>query len=88
LEAAEFKIRFLVKKILYLNIMSDVFTSNPPILMLEVTDVVTDALIVLNTENILYHQVTEGSGTVVTFIGGDSVHVKEELTTKWLRDNT
>jgi len=68
--------------------MSDVFVSNPPILMLEVTDVVTESLIVLNTENILYHQVTEGSGTIVTFVGGESVHVKEELTARWLRDNT
>jgi hypothetical protein len=69
--------------------MSDVFKSNPPILLLELQEVANDVgPVVINMENVLHHQVIEGEGTFLTFIGGDVLHVKEELTAAWLRDNT
>ena len=67
--------------------MSDVYSTGQPILMLELTDL-SDNSIVVNCENILYHHVMAGSGTNIVMVGGDTVTVKEELTAKWLRDNT
>jgi|LUMU01.1.fsa_nt_gb hypothetical protein len=69
--------------------MSDVFKSNPPILLLELEEVANEVgPVLVNMENVLHHQVVEGEGTFLTFIGGDVLHVKEELTAAWLRDNT
>jgi len=69
--------------------MSDVFKSNPPILLLELEDAVDDAgPVVINMENVLHYKVIKGQGTIISFIGGDVLHVKEELTAAWLRDNT
>ena len=69
--------------------MSDVFKSNPPILLLELEEVVNNVgPVLVNMENVLHHQVIEGEGTFLTFIGGDTLRVKEELTAAWLRDNT
>ena len=55
--------------------------------MLELTDI-SDNLVVVNCENVLYHHVMTGTGTNLVMLGGDTITVKEELTAKWLRDNT
>tara|TARA_R110000751_G_scaffold17424_3_gene53990 strand:+ start:58 stop:261 length:204 start_codon:yes stop_codon:yes gene_type:complete len=67
--------------------MSDVYSTSQPILMLELTDI-SDNLVVVNCENVLYHHVITGTGTNLVMLGGDTITVKEELTAKWLRDNT
>ena len=67
--------------------MSDVYSTSQPILMLELTDI-SDNLVVVNCENVLYHHVVTGTGTNLVMLGGDTITVKEELTAKWLRDNT
>ena len=69
--------------------MSDVFKSNPPILLLELEEVVNNVgPVLVNMENVLHYQVIECQGTIISFIGGDVLRVKEELTAAWLRDNT
>ena len=69
--------------------MSDVFKSNPPILLLELEEADNNVgPVLINMENVLHYQVIEGEGTIISFIGGDVLRVKEELTAAWLRDNT
>ena len=69
--------------------MSDVFKSTPPILLLELQEIDNNVgPVLINMENVLHYQVVEGEGTFFTFIGGDVLHVKEELTAAWLRGNT
>ena len=61
--------------------MSDVYSTSQPILMLELTDI-SDNLVVVNCENVLYHHVITGTGTNLVMLGGDTITVKEELTAK------
>ena len=46
--------------------MSDVFKSNPPILLLELEEVDNNVgPVLINMENVLHYQVIEGQGTII-----------------------
>ena len=54
--------------------MSDVFKSNPPILLLELEEVDNNVgPVLINMENVLHYQVIEGQGTIITSESRDSL---------------